>query len=119
MKHCTHHDLTGHCEASRVHLTEDYCAFLSWEDLDIVAGALKRLLELKLVELGVVDVLAVLSLSLVVDDMNVTIAFLCHGKVLSNAWSALFSEVGDFAFGGELLLSTAAHQLAYQVILIE
>ena len=119
VEHSTHHDLACHCKASRVHLSENDRAFLPWQHLYVVAGALERLLELELVKLGVVDILTVLGLTLIVDDMHVPIAFLGHGKVLSDAWGALLGEVGHFGLRGKLKLSTAAHELTHKVILVE
>ena len=42
---------------------------LTWLDFNVVAGALERLLEFKLVELGVVDVFSIPGLVVIVDDV--------------------------------------------------
>ena len=113
-----HHDLARHGEAGGVHLAEDDRALLPRIDLNVIAGAAEGLLELELVELGVVDVLAVLGFLLVVDDVDVTVALLSHGKVLSDARGALLSKVGCLALC-ELLFGTAAHKLTDQIDLVE
>ena len=49
--------------------------------------------------------------------MDVTVALLSHGKVLSDARGALLSKVGCLALC-ELLFSTAAHKITDQVVLV-
>lgn len=117
MKDSAHHDLAGHREASWIHLPEDDGLALTWLDFDVVARALLRLLHLQLVKFGVVDVLAVLRLILIIDDVDVTVALLSHGKVLSDSWSALLSKVGGLALS-KLLLGARGHEHADQIVLL-
>ena len=112
-----HHDLTCHGEACGVHLTENDRTLLTWIDLNIVTGASERLLELKLVKLGIVDILTVLGFLLMVDNMDITVALLSHGEVFSNARCALLSEISCLAFC-KLLFSTASHKVADKVVFV-
>ena len=50
--------------------------------------------------------------------MHVTVAFLCHCKVLGNVWSSLRLKAGDFLFS-ESLLGAACHQLPDYSVLVE
>jgi len=90
---------------------------LTWLDFDVVAGALERLLEFKLVELGVVDVFSILGLVIIVDDVHIAVTFFSHGEVFRDARGTLFREVCRLAFG-KLLLGTASHQLTHQVVFV-
>jgi len=91
---------------------------LTWLDFNVVAGALERLLELKLVELGVVDVFSVPGLVIIIDDVHIAVTFFSHGEVLRDARGTLLGEVRRLAFS-KLLLGTAGHQLTHQVIFVE
>ena len=117
MHHGAHHDLTRHREASRVHLAEDDRFTFARLHFNVVASSLLRLLKLKLVKLGVVDVLPVLRLHFVVDDVNIAIALLGHGKVLRNSGSSLLCKVCSLALS-KLLLSAASHELPDQIVLV-
>ena len=117
VKHCTHHDLTGHCESCWIHLSEYNGFLLTWLDLNVIAGALLRLLDLKLLELRVVDVLTIACLHLVIYNVDITVTLFSHGEVLCNFGGTLFSEVCGLTLS-EFLLSTASHELAYQLILV-
>ncbi len=117
VQHSTHHDLAGHCEASRVHLAEYYGFALAWQHLHVVTGSLLWLLHLQFVELGVVDVLAVLGLGLIINNVHVPVTLFGHGEVLGNAWCTLLGKVRSFSLS-KLLLGARSHQHADQVILL-
>lgn len=91
---------------------------LTWLDFNVVAGALERLLEFKLVELGVVDVFSVPGLVVIVNDVHIAVTFFSHGEVLCDARGTLLGEVRRLALS-KLLLSTAGHQLTHQVVFVE
>ena len=116
MKNSAHHNLTGHCKASGIHLSKDDRTTGSRHHLNVIARSFKRLLKLKFVKLSVVDSLAVLCLIIVILDMDVTITFLCHCKVFCDSWCSLLLEIGNFAFS-EFLDCAACHELSNQIIL--
>ena len=117
MENGTHHDLTGHSEASWIHLAEDNGAARAWHDLNIVACSLEWLLEFKFIELSVVDGLAILRFSIIILNVDVTVAFLGHGEVLGDSRGTLLLKVGSLTFG-KLLHGAASHELSNEVSLI-
>ena len=117
VKHCTHHDLTGHCKSCWIHLSKYNGFLLTWLDLNIIACAFLRLLNLELLEFCVVDVLTISCFHLVIYNVDITISFFSHGEVFCDVGGSLFSKVCSLTLS-ELLLSTASHELANEFFFV-
>jgi len=118
MLNCTFHDLRSKAEPCGVHLPQDDGSFFTRLKCDIVSRSFEWLQELELVKLSIVDLFRVSRLGFPVDEMNVAVAFFCHGEVLFDLRGSLSLKVGDFLLSKPLLCATP-HELSDQFIPIK